>query len=117
MKLTWDYRVFRMKEGYVIGEVLCDEQGRIISCTRESVEPFGDSLEQLMRDIEGFKDALSKPVLTFDDIDQEAYAEWKKANDEANAQEQTMTHEQLMAELGLTDDPTPIGVKMPVSTP
>jgi len=99
LKLTWDYRVFQTKEGYVIGEVLCEEQGRIISCTRESVEPFGDSFEQLIRDIESVKDALNKPVLTYDDIDQVAYAEWKKANDEANAQGQNMTYEQLMVEL------------------
>ncbi len=103
MKLTWGYRVFRVKEGYVIGEVLYDEQGRIISCTRESVAPFGETFEQLAHDIEALKEALSKPVLTFDDIDQAAFIEWKQTNAEANAKGAAISHEQLIAELGLTD--------------
>jgi len=115
MKLTWEYRVFRVKEGYVIGEVLYDEQGRIISCTGEAVQPFGETFEQLVHDLESLKAAFSKPVLTFDDIDQAAYNEWKQANAEANAKGATISHEQLIAELGLTDPPIPIDADTPTA--
>jgi hypothetical protein len=67
--MKWDYRVFREEDGtYVIREVYYDTDGAIVACTQDSVEPFGDSLEELARDIEWFKEALTRPVLTLADV-------------------------------------------------
>ena len=46
-RIFWGYRVFRVKEGYTIGEVVYDEEGNVVSCSRKSIEPFGETLAQL----------------------------------------------------------------------
>jgi hypothetical protein len=67
--MTWNYRVFKEKNSeYVIREVHYDENGSIVACTERAVEPFGESLEELAKDIGYFKEALSLPVLTLSDI-------------------------------------------------
>lgn len=63
--MTWNYRVFREEDGeYIIREVFYDENGAILGCTANAVEPIGQSLEGLAADIAFFQEALSLPVLT-----------------------------------------------------
>lgn len=67
--MTWSYRVFREANGdYIIREVFYDEEGAILTCTANGVEPMGRSLEELAADITSFQEALQLPVLTLDDI-------------------------------------------------
>lgn len=67
--MTWNYRVFREGDGdYIIREVFYAEDGSIISCTEDAVEPVGDTLEALAQSIEDFKAALALPVLTLSDV-------------------------------------------------
>lgn len=44
------------------------ENGSILGCTENAVEPLRRTLEELAKDIEYFKQALEKPVLTLADI-------------------------------------------------
>ena len=75
--MTWSYRVFREDDGdYVIREVFYAENGSIIGCTADAVEPFGTTIEELAQSIEDFKTALALPVLTLKDIP-ESVAEFK----------------------------------------
>jgi hypothetical protein len=67
--MTWNYRVFREEDGdYVIREVFYADDGSIITCTADPVEPFGSSFDELAEAIEDFKKALEMPVLTLSDI-------------------------------------------------
>jgi predicted glycosyltransferase len=67
--ITWNYRVFRESaSSYVIREVFYDDQGDILSCTDSAVEPSGQTIEELAKDIEYFREALGLPVLTLADI-------------------------------------------------
>jgi hypothetical protein len=94
--MTWDYRVFREDDGdYIIREVFYAEDGSIISCTADAVEPFGSTFEELAQSIEDFKAALALPVLTLKDIP-ESSPELEKRNNG-----KTISHEQLRAQLGL----------------
>ena len=67
--MTWNYRVFREDDGdYVIREVFYDEEGTVLGCTADPVEPYGQSLEELARDIEWFQEAVTLPALTLADM-------------------------------------------------
>ena len=96
--ISWNYRVFREKNGdYVIREVFYEEDGSILGCTESAVEPWGRSLEELARDIESFKEALMLPVLTLADIP-DGETKQERSNERSN----NISHEQLLAELGLS---------------
>jgi hypothetical protein len=96
--MTWNYRVFREDDGeYVIREVFYAEDGTIISCTANAVEPFGRTLKELAQSIDDFKAALALPVLTLKDIPEAAPTLDKQKN------ESTLSHEQLRRQLGLND--------------
>ena len=62
--MTWNYRVFREEDGdYVIREVFYAEDGAIVGCTADAVEPFGSTLEELAQSIEDFKAALTERLV------------------------------------------------------
>ena len=96
--MSWNYRVFKEANGdYIVREVFYDEDGSIISCTKNGVEPIGQSLEELTEDIEYYQAALTLPVLTLADIPKVAHT--KRVRTQTN----TISHEQLLQELGLTE--------------
>lgn len=67
--ITWDYRVFREDDGdYIIREVFYADDGTLLGCTANAVEPVGHTLEELAGSIEEFKAALALPVLTLNDM-------------------------------------------------
>lgn len=67
--ITWNYRVFREENGeYVIREVFYADDGVVLGCTADSVEPYGQSLDDLARELEWFQEALTLPVLTLADM-------------------------------------------------
>jgi hypothetical protein len=98
MTITWNYRVFKEANGdLIIREVFYDQNGSILGCTENSVEPFGHSLEELSQDIQSLQAALSLPILTLDDIP------IKKVNKKVNVEKtDNISHDQLMAELGMS---------------
>ncbi len=94
--MNWDYRVFREENGdYVIREVFYDADGSILGSTEKAVEPVGASLEELTKDIEWFKEALSLPVLTPADIPRGMGKRQKKDRSK------NISRDRLVAELGL----------------
>jgi hypothetical protein len=45
--ISWNYRVFQEADGdYVIREVFYTEDGEILGCTENPVEPFGRTLTE-----------------------------------------------------------------------
>ncbi len=93
---TWNYRVFLEENGdYVIREVFYDEDGCVIGCTENPVEPFGRTLGELAKHIEWFKEAMDLPTLTLADIPCESKKKRKKEKSK------NISHEQLLAELSL----------------
>jgi hypothetical protein len=95
--VNWNYRVFQEANGdYVIREVFYAEDGSIIGCTENAVEPYGQSLEELAKDLKWFQEALALPVLKLAEIPDNGR---KRKN--GRSQTDNISHEQLMAELGL----------------
>lgn len=100
--MTWNYRVFRENEhDYVIREVFYADDGTILGCTAEAVEPFGQSIDELARSIEDLKAALTLPVLTFDDIPQSV------AGEQSRKGGSTVRQEDIRATLGLENASAP----------
>lgn len=67
--MTWNYRVFREESGeYVIREVFYAEDGSVVTCSKDPVEPFGETIEELARDLESIQAALTMPILTSGDV-------------------------------------------------
>jgi|GEM_PF-505205 len=98
--MTWEYRVFRETDGaYVLREVFYNDNGTLMGCTENAVEPMGESLKELAADIEWFKDALKLPVLTLADMPRPTERKIKK--DRSG----NRTLEQVSAELGLGKSP------------
>jgi hypothetical protein len=64
--MSWNYRVIRRPDGLGIHEVYYSEDGRPISWTQDTVEPYGDSPEELRADLEHMLRALDKPILVED---------------------------------------------------
>ena len=96
--MTWNYRVFREDDGdFVIREVFYAEDGSIMTCTANPVEPFGSTLEELAEVLEDFKKALELPVLTLSDIPSSHPELERRRNGKG------IPLEEVLAELGLTD--------------
>ena len=99
MTIKWNYRVFVEDNGdYIIREVFYEADGAIAGCTENAVEPWGKSLEELAKNIEWFKEALTLPVLTLTDI-----PEPLRKLESKQVRSDNIAHEQLMAELGLAE--------------
>ena len=75
--MTWNYRVishpswnFSRDEGsreYRIHEVFSDETG-IVGYSAEGCEPYGETQEELAKDMEYMSKAFDKPVLKVEDM-------------------------------------------------
>lgn len=94
---TWNYRVFREEDGdYIIREVFYDENGAILGCTKDAVEPMGKSLEELAQELCAFRDALELPILTVAEVDAAVAAQPIKTKQG----HKTISHAELVKKLG-----------------
>ncbi len=94
--ITWNYRVFQDDDGdYVLREVVYAEDGTIVSCTENAVEPCGRSLTELAQSLADMADALTLPVIRLTDIPQ-------PASPTSPQRQTTSSSEELRARLGLS---------------
>jgi hypothetical protein len=69
----WNYRVIkRQDESFGIHEVYYDENGDPTMCTADPVTLYGDSVDEIVNDVNHILHALNKPVL----IDSEQTWAW-----------------------------------------
>lgn len=66
--MHWDYRVFFEDGGYIIRTVYYDDEGAIVACSEKAIEPFGESLEDLTKELNLLQTSVTKKVLTASDI-------------------------------------------------
>jgi hypothetical protein len=83
----WNYRVVRKKNTYIdpknekervdytysIHEAYYDENGYVGAITREPVEPFGDTVEELRHSWIMMAEAFGQPVLDYNNIPEPGY--------------------------------------------
>lgn len=67
--MSWNYRVIRHtvdgETGYGVHEVYYNEDGKPIACTEEPAKPYGETPDELAKDVLHFASALEKPVLDY----------------------------------------------------
>lgn len=70
--MNWNYRVIRTRTSfgdlYQVHEVCYADNGDITAWTENSINPAGETLEELKKDIYRQLAALEKPVLDYDDL-------------------------------------------------
>lgn len=68
----WNYRVVKrtVKDGviFAIHECYYNDRGRPDGITTDSVEPRGETLAELKKDIKMYLQALKRPVLRYEDL-------------------------------------------------
>lgn len=74
----WRYRVIKHKQtpsdAYCIHEAYCEcekdsaQECKPDSITSNPIEPYGDTLEELKKDLEKMLEAFKYPVLNFEDF-------------------------------------------------
>ena len=72
---TWNYRVIKTidklgYEVYQIHEVYYDADRKTITGWTGSSQPLGESLAELQQDMEFMMQALSRPILNSEDLDE-----------------------------------------------
>jgi hypothetical protein len=93
--ISWNYRIFREDDGeYIIREVFYSDDGAILGCTANAVEPYGRTLDELAQMIADFQSALTLPVLTLNDVPQPDTLPARKRG-------AGLSSDQLRAQLGL----------------
>lgn len=94
--ITWNYRVFQEENGdFVIREVFYGEDGALLGCTANAVEPFGRTLEELTMSLTDFQAALTLPVLTLADMPQTELPR------KVTSRERTLSSAEVRTKLGL----------------
>lgn len=69
----WNYRVLKQvyagdqgnEEYFGIHEVYYDDNDKPHSCSTDAMRPFGETVEELQRDLELMQKAFEKPVLDY----------------------------------------------------
>ncbi len=67
--MTWNYRVVVKDGQYNIHEVYYNDKGEPEFFTEDPVGPSGESFKELKNDLEYFLEALSLPVLKYNELE------------------------------------------------
>jgi uncharacterized protein (DUF433 family) len=93
------YRVFREESGhFTIREVFYERDGQMIAYGATPVTPTGGSLNELTQELAWLVEALASPILTIAEAD----AEIAKHPPRPKQTGKNISHEELVAKLGLT---------------
>lgn len=70
--MTWNNRVIHRNidgvDMYTIHEVFYDENGKMMACTVEPAEAYGETISELLRTLSMYIDACAKPIVEWEDI-------------------------------------------------
>jgi hypothetical protein len=101
MMMLWTYRVFHDKEGYCIRVVYYERDGMLISYQKEPAMPTGATAQELLQDIEAFKQAFELPILAMEELDTELATRPPQPKKDRS---QNKTLDQVMTELDWESD-------------
>lgn len=84
--MYWNYRIFKVLEdygdkhksfSYSIHEVYYDDDGTISAWTEREISPYGETFDEISKNIEMMASSLSKPVLFLDRLSGQVIEESK----------------------------------------
>src|ERR1041384_4273165 len=95
------YRVFHEEhDHFAIREVFYERDGQMIAYSATPVTPTGGSLNELTQELAWMIEALASPILTIAEAD----AEIAKRPPRPNQTGKRISHEELVAKLGLASE-------------
>ncbi|GET39219.1 hypothetical protein MiSe_39830 [Microseira wollei NIES-4236] len=94
--MLWTYRIFHDKDGYCIRVVYYERDGTLISYQKDPAMPTGATAQELLQDIEAFKQAFELPILTMEELDTKIASYPPKPKKDRS---QNKTLDQVMTEL------------------
>lgn len=97
--MTWAYRVVRDEIGrYSIREIFYERDGTLITYSKTPVAPIGSSPEDLLHQIQSYRDAFESPILSIVDLEEAVGKQAKKYQKRTGP---NISLQELKAELGL----------------
>ena len=100
--MTWTYRIVRDEIGrYSVREVFHERDGTLITYSKTPVAPIGSSAEDLLHQMQSFRDAFELPILSIADLEAALSKQTKKSEKKAGA---NISLQELKAELGLESE-------------
>ena len=86
----WNYRITyrpsQPEQGFGIREVFYNDNGEPVSYTDRSIEPYGETKEELISDLAYMIQAISQDIVDLDHLDQ-IFAEKNNTNTKEDIQE------------------------------
>jgi len=76
----WNYRVIKKDQQFAIYEVYYDDHGEPFAFTEEPCHPYGESPEELAEDMGYFQEALTLPVLDYEELEKQCKERGKAPN-------------------------------------
>lgn len=97
--MIWTYRVVRDEIGrYSVREVYQEHDGTLITYSKTPVAPIGSSAEDLLHQMQSFRDAFELPILSVAELEAALSKQEKKSTKKTGA---NISLQELKAELGL----------------
>lgn len=96
--MLWTYHVFHNQDGYCIRVVYYENDQTVIGYEKEPAVPTGATAEELLQDIEWFKQAFDLPIVTMEELDAEIAAQPAKPKSDRS---RNKTLDQVLKELDL----------------
>jgi hypothetical protein len=97
--MIWTYRVVRDEIGrYSVREVYQERDGTLLTYSKTPVAPIGSSAEDLLHQMQNFRDAFELPILSIAELEAALNKQEKKSTKKTGA---NISLQELKAELGL----------------
>ncbi|MBU6352012.1 MAG: hypothetical protein NTV69_00575 [Caldilinea sp.] len=97
--MIWTYRVVRDEIGrYSVREVYQERDGTLITYSKTPAAPIGSSAEDLLHQMQSFRDAFELPILSIAELEAVLSKQENKRTEKPGA---SISLQELKAELGL----------------
>jgi hypothetical protein len=97
--MIWTYRIVRDEIGrYSVREVYQERDGTLLTYSKTPVAPIGSSAEDLLHQMQNFRDAFELPILSIAELEAALSKQEKKSTKKTGA---NISLQELKAELGL----------------
>lgn len=96
--MIWTYRVVRDEIGrYSVREVYQERDGTLLTYSKTPVAPIGSSAEDLLHQMQNFRDAFELPILSIAELEAALSKQQQKSTKKTGA---NISLQELKAELG-----------------
>ena len=112
--MIWVYRVFRDQDEYCVRVVLYERDGMLMGYHKDPAVPSGRTAEELVQDLESFREAFKLPILTIEELEDELSKPSEKPKTTQRKTIEEIESEMLLEDKSLSDSSTREEIKVSV---